>query len=267
MTACVRRNNASRHRGDAVATERLRDAQHRTTLAGTCSAVEQFVARGHLRVRGILDLAPAGAPAVRMVRTRRELAHDALEVMGARDLEEVPPPSLDVVHIQEPRRHRRDQSAQPALPLEERPLPQVFAVHREQIERVEVGPLAPEQQALEVAPSSRVQVDDLSVDHRVVCLGGVREFFAELRPVLENVPVARHEVAVVTVDVGEGSEPVVLHLEGVSSLSARGDYLSGASTIVPSNDPLLTPEASLTSRVTVNLPVAPANRPVPPVMA
>ena len=52
-----------------------------------------------------------------------------------------------------------------------------------------------------------------------------------------------------------------------SSLSARGDYLSGASTIVPSNDPLLTPVASLTSRVTVKLPVAPANRPVPPVMA
>jgi hypothetical protein len=52
-----------------------------------------------------------------------------------------------------------------------------------------------------------------------------------------------------------------------SSLSARGDYWPGASTIVPSNEPLLTPVALLTSRVTVKLPVAPANRPVPPVMA
>jgi hypothetical protein len=41
----------------------------------------------------------------------------------------------------------------------------------------------------------------------------VREFLTELRPVLEGVAVARHEIAVVTVDVGEGSEPVVLHLE------------------------------------------------------
>jgi hypothetical protein len=46
-----------------------------------------------------------------------------------------------------------------------------------------------------------------------VRLNCVREFLTELRPVLERVAVPRHEIAVVSVDVGEGSEPVVLHLE------------------------------------------------------
>jgi hypothetical protein len=41
----------------------------------------------------------------------------------------------------------------------------------------------------------------------------VREFLTQLRPVLEGVPVARHEGAVVSVNVGERSKPVVLHLE------------------------------------------------------
>ena len=76
---------------------------------------------------------------------------------------------------------------------------QILTVDGEQIERVEVGPLAPEQQALEVAAPSRVQADDLSVYHGVVRSDRVRQFLTELRPVFEGVPVARHEVAVVSV--------------------------------------------------------------------
>ena len=44
-------------------------------------------------------------------------------------------------------------------------------------------------------------------------LHGVREFLTQVRPVLEGVAVARHEGAVVSVDVGECSEAIVLHLE------------------------------------------------------
>jgi hypothetical protein len=44
-------------------------------------------------------------------------------------------------------------------------------------------------------------------------LEGVRELVTHLRPVLEGVAVARHEVTVVSVDVGERSKAVVLHLE------------------------------------------------------
>jgi hypothetical protein len=57
------------------------DAQHRTSLARTCLPLEECVARGHLRVRGILDLAPVRARAVRMVATARELGHDARQVV------------------------------------------------------------------------------------------------------------------------------------------------------------------------------------------
>jgi hypothetical protein len=44
-------------------------------------------------------------------------------------------------------------------------------------------------------------------------LDRVGEFSAELRPVFEGVPVAQHEIAVVTVNVGERTKPVVLHLK------------------------------------------------------
>jgi len=76
-----------------------------------------------------------------MVTTARELARHALQIVRTRDLEEVSPSSLDVVHF-----------------------------------------------AAWASSSPRCGQ----------CL---------------NVPVARHEVAVVAVDVGEGSKAVVLHLE------------------------------------------------------
>jgi hypothetical protein len=41
----------------------------------------------------------------------------------------------------------------------------------------------------------------------------VREFLTQVRPVLEGVAVARHEGTVVSVNVGERSKAVVLHLE------------------------------------------------------
>jgi len=65
----------------------LGHAQHRRAPAGTSSPLEEFVASGHLRVTGILDLEPVGACAVRMVATARELAHDAVKVVRARHLE------------------------------------------------------------------------------------------------------------------------------------------------------------------------------------
>jgi hypothetical protein len=122
-------------RKQRVGSKDLRDAQHRTALARSCSTFEEFVAGGHLRVTGILDLDPVRARAIGMVATARELPHDALEVVRTGDLEEAPPACLDVVHVQQSRRHGRDQSAQPALPLAQWPLSQVFAVNAEQIER------------------------------------------------------------------------------------------------------------------------------------
>jgi hypothetical protein len=65
---------------------------------------QQLVASGHLRVRGVLDLAPVLVPSA-LLAAARELAHDALKVVRTRDLEEVRPAALDVVHVQQPCRH------------------------------------------------------------------------------------------------------------------------------------------------------------------
>jgi hypothetical protein len=46
-----------------------------------------------------------------------------------------------------------------------------------------------------------------------VLLTACASLLTELRPVLEGVPVARHQVTVVSVNVGERSKAVVLHLE------------------------------------------------------
>src|SRR3954447_19323398 len=46
--------------------------------------------RGHLRVVGIFDLDPVGARAVAVIAAIRELAHNSLDVLRTRNLEEVP---------------------------------------------------------------------------------------------------------------------------------------------------------------------------------
>jgi hypothetical protein len=67
--------------------------------------LKQLVPRGHLRVTRILEFDPVGASAVRVIATVRRLRHDALEIVGAGDLEEVSATFRDVVHVQEPGRH------------------------------------------------------------------------------------------------------------------------------------------------------------------
>ena len=82
------------------------DFMARAASEGACAdraALEEFVAS--MRVRGILDFQPAGARAPRMVATARKLAHDALEVVRARNLEEVSAALRNVVHVKEPGRH------------------------------------------------------------------------------------------------------------------------------------------------------------------
>jgi hypothetical protein len=59
---------------------------------------KSLVARGHLRVSRIFNLQPVGAHAACMVATARELAHDALEVVRARDLDKIFPRAWMLVH-------------------------------------------------------------------------------------------------------------------------------------------------------------------------
>jgi hypothetical protein len=59
----------------------------------------------------------------------------------------------------------------------------------------------------------RSRAHDLAIDHGVMCLDRVREFLTELRPVLEGVPVAGTQRAVMAGDVSQRAEAVVLDLE------------------------------------------------------
>ena len=156
----------------------------------TCSALEEFVPSGHLRVAGILDLDPVRARAIAVVSTIDGLCDDALEIMRAGYLEEILASRSYVIDVEQSGPPCGNQPPQPALPFDQRPLPQVLAIYSKQIKRVEVRLLATEQQAFEVAPPARVEAHDFPVDHCVVRLDGVGELLAELRPVLEGVPVA-----------------------------------------------------------------------------
>jgi hypothetical protein len=80
------------------------DAQHQTAPARTCSAVEEFVARGHLRVGGILHLHQLVLVPPAWYRPLASFA--AIPSRScARDLEEVTPADLNVAHGQQPHRH------------------------------------------------------------------------------------------------------------------------------------------------------------------
>lgn len=58
---------------------------------------------------------------------------------------------------------QEDQLAQPALAPAQRPLTQVFPVNGEQISRVEVRPVSPEQQIVEVAAAASIEADNLAI--------------------------------------------------------------------------------------------------------
>jgi hypothetical protein len=69
-------------------------AQQRHALAHVWSPLEQLVLRGQLRIAQVRDLDPVGAPTVRVIATVRRLWHDALEIVRARDAEEVSPAGM-----------------------------------------------------------------------------------------------------------------------------------------------------------------------------
>ena len=87
--------------------------------------------------------------------------------MGASEIERRSPVALDVIAVDQARRIRRHDGAQPELSLAEWSVPQVFAVEPQQIEGAEARLAAPEEQVSELRLASIVQADDLAVqNHR-----------------------------------------------------------------------------------------------------
>lgn len=81
-----------------------------------------------------------------------------------------------------------------------------------QIERLEVWPLAAEQQVLEIGAAAPIEADNLAIDHGVLRLDWVRTFLAQVRPLLECARYAT-QLAVMPIDVRQSARPVVLQLE------------------------------------------------------
>jgi hypothetical protein len=117
---------------------------------------EQLVAIAHLRVLAILNLQPGRGAPIRAVRATSPLRDDAFEVALANNAEQIATAPLQVIEVQQPALNRGHDPQQPALAGEQRQARQILAVDRQSIERIEVRPLAAEQQLVEVgaAPSS-----------------------------------------------------------------------------------------------------------------
>jgi hypothetical protein len=146
-------------------------------------------------------------------------ADDAFEVAFAGDARRIAPALLDVLEIQPTAVDRRHGTQQPALALEQRQARQIVAIDTEDIEGLEVEPLATDQQVLEMRAAVRLQAADLSVEHSGVRADGVREFLHELRPLLERVAIAKDELAPMAADVGQRPGAVELRLEMKSGRS------------------------------------------------
>ena len=127
--------------------------------------------------------------------------------------EQIAPALREMLEIQQPAVDRRHEAPQPALALEQRPARQVLAVDAQYIEGVEVGPLTPEQQILELCAAVRRQAADFAIEHTGVGTDGVRELLGELRPLCEGVAAPGDELAVMAADAGQRPEPIELRLE------------------------------------------------------
>lgn len=81
----------------------LLESKIRCRLVGTrlvpAAHIEQFAPPFHLRVRGILDLQPGTRAAVRPIRAAVPLCDDAFEIPLRARTEQIPPASLDVIHV------------------------------------------------------------------------------------------------------------------------------------------------------------------------
>lgn len=126
--------------------------------------LEELMPALGLGVTRVLDLCPGRLRAVGPVGASCPLCHDALSVACAGSRVEVLPASAHVIEVPEARLEARDQPAERPLAREERLPAQVLAVEREEIEGVEVWPLATEQERVEVAGAVRPKADDLAVE-------------------------------------------------------------------------------------------------------
>ena len=129
---------------------------------------------------------------------------------------------LNVIELQQPGFDRRHDTQQPALALDQRQADEIFASDAQYIERIEVWPLAPKEQLVEVRAAIRLQTANLPVEH-----GGpdrVRDLLREPRLLLECVAITGDELAAMAAHMRERAEPVHLRLEDpIGMIERLGD--------------------------------------------
>ena len=126
---------------------------------------EQLMPIAHLGVLPILDLQPGRRAAIGAIRPARPLPDHPFRVTLARHPEQIAAALRQVIEVQERTLDSRNDAQQPVLALEQRQHGQILAVDVQDVERVEVRPLAPEHSLLKcVRPTgSRQQISPLSV--------------------------------------------------------------------------------------------------------
>jgi hypothetical protein len=114
--------------------------------------------------------------------------------------------------MRHPALHVRHDALQASLPFEEWELAEIAAIEFGEIERTVEGPLAAEQELMEVAPSVVIETTHLAIENRRVAPHGVGEFNFEVGEVLERGASARDESAVMSLNVRQRPKPIELQL-------------------------------------------------------
>ena len=138
------------------------------------------------------------------------LGYDSLQIMLAAKLEEpLAAAALDMVHISNSGRRLVQHHAQAILTRDQRPIPQVDAIHPQQIKAVEHRITAAEEQCLEISLAVAVEADNFAIQDRARYLEPAQRA-GEFLPSFKPVSVARPQLAAAVIDDGECTEAVPL---------------------------------------------------------
>ena len=169
---------------------------------------EQLVPSVQLRVADVFNLEPRCTASIGLIPAVRPFRDDAFKVALAGDAEQVAAALSDVIEVQQSRLDARHDAPQTTLAMQQWQGAEVLAVNFKHIERIEVRPLAPEQQIAEVAAAVCVQATDFAIEHRRTGAHRMRDFLRELWPLFERVAVAGDELSAMAADLRQRAEAV-----------------------------------------------------------
>ena len=146
---------------------------------------------------------------------------------------------------------------------EERQCAQTFSLEREQVERKKERPLPTEQQVVELLEPSRLsgQMKQI-IRHQSQLPQPVRRSSSERRAPAGLRVLRRSTYG----DVARLGQPVWPRAVLTARKLQVQRFVAPGEEIVPSKEPVVVDVAMLNTRSAVKLPVAPTNRPVPPVI-